>query len=93
MIVLRLFGVEVLAVGRPELDDPDMDPCDSTAGSFELADPELAERDHDVYLAIRRRRPAIVAIGSRYRKRNSGTTEVFGFGASEGSHTQKAEHM
>lgn len=55
MIVLRLFGVELLAVGRPELDDADMDPCDTTAGSFELADPELAERDPDVYIARHRR--------------------------------------
>ncbi|MDV8076521.1 hypothetical protein R4P47_08125 [Rhodococcus sp. IEGM 1370] len=67
MIVLRLFGVEILAIGRPEPDDAEPDALDNTAGSFDLADPELAERDHDVYLARRRRRPTIVAIGSRHQ--------------------------
>ncbi|OZE18825.1 hypothetical protein CH256_26225 [Rhodococcus sp. 05-2254-6] len=79
MIVLRLFGVEVLAVGSPELDDADMDPCDTTAGSFELADPELAERDHDVYLASKRRRPAIVEIGSRHHGGTPERSRGFGF--------------
>lgn len=68
MIVLRLFGVEFLAVGRPESDEAEPDAFDNTASSFELADPELAKRDPDVYLASRRRRPAIVAHGSRPRR-------------------------
>ncbi|OZE76203.1 hypothetical protein CH305_20720 [Rhodococcus sp. 15-649-2-2] len=82
MIVLRLFGVEMLAVGRPESDDTEPDAFDNTAGSFELADPELAERDHDVYLASRRRRPAIVAIGSRHNSGTRDRSRVFGFGPS-----------
>lgn len=65
MIVARLLGREVLAVGSPELDETDVEMCDSTAGSFELADPELAERDHDDYRASKRLRPAN---GSRQKR-------------------------
>jgi hypothetical protein len=61
VIVLRLFGVEVLAVGSLEPHET----WYSTAGGVELADPALDERDHDVHLASRRHRPAVVAIGSR----------------------------
>ncbi|OZF28359.1 hypothetical protein CH296_19760 [Rhodococcus sp. 14-2496-1d] len=77
MIVLRLFGLEVLAVGNPELDETEPDALDNTAGSFELADPELTERDHDVYLASKRHRPPIVAIGSKHQR---STTPVRAFG-------------
>lgn len=65
MIVVRLLGREVLAVGNPELDETDVETLDNTAGSFELAEPELTERDHDVYRASKRLRPAI---GSRQKR-------------------------
>jgi hypothetical protein len=79
VIVVRLFGVEVLAVGTTEPDGPDLDTFDNTAGSFELAEAELAERDHDVYLSSKRQRPAIVAIGSRYHRAATAPPRAFGF--------------
>lgn len=79
MIVVRLFGREVLAVGSPDPDDPDAEMCDSTAGGFELADPEVADRDRDVYLASKRQRPAIVAIGSRHQRHAAIASRAFGF--------------
>ena len=72
MIVVRLFGVEVLAVGTTEPDGPDLD-------TFERAEAELAERDHDVYLSSKRQRPAIVAIGSRYHRAATAPPRAFGF--------------
>ncbi|KXX62138.1 hypothetical protein [Rhodococcus sp. LB1] len=84
MITVRAFGREVLTVGRCECDgaeDIDTSGTDLTGGTFDLADGEPFERD-EVYLRSRRRRPGVVAIGSRHR-----STERVEFGFTR-SHSQ-----
>ncbi|WP_124396585.1 hypothetical protein [Rhodococcus wratislaviensis] len=69
MITVRVFGREVLTVGRCECDgaeDIDTSGADLTGGTFDIADGEPFERD-EVYLARRRQRPPLVAVGSRHR--------------------------
>jgi hypothetical protein len=69
VITVRAFGREVLTVGRCECDgaeDIEASGTDLTGGTFDLADGEPFERD-EVYLARRRQRPPLVAVGSRHR--------------------------
>ncbi|WP_430332723.1 hypothetical protein [Rhodococcus sp. ACT016] len=79
MIVLRVFGREVLAVGRQ--DDLDPGGADLTGGTFEIADDhQQRDPDAEVYLTSRRRRPPIV----RHR---AGELQ-FGFAASARNSSQ-----
>lgn len=85
MIVCRLFGREVFAVGRErdrggdedllEHDREDVIEPDLAGGQFEL---DGLEDEEGVYLRRRRQRPPVVVVGGKPGQRG-GHEQIFGF--------------